>query len=77
MKRSRAEELIDRIRQELVWQPDNGTRVAAIIGALRRAGLEPLRLCPGEAHKAGGAYHDNCMLCAPRWGIVGEREKVT
>lgn len=24
--------------------------------------------CPGEAHS--NAHIDNCMLCAPRWGLV-------
>lgn len=78
MKRSKAEELIDRIRQELVYQPDNGARVRAITRALECAGLRPLELCPGEAHKGDRpAYTDHCCMCAPRWGVVGERERVT
>lgn len=24
--------------------------------------------CPGEAHS--NPYIDNCMLCAPRWGLI-------
>lgn len=76
MKRSKAEELLDRIRQELVYQPDNGARVLAITRELARAGIEPLELCPGEAHKRP-AEHDHCSQCAPRWGVIGERERIT
>lgn len=34
-----------------------------------------LEACTGEAHSNG--YIDNCSLCAPRWGWVGEKVKVT
>jgi len=26
--------------------------------------------CDGEAHQPGGAFIDNCMICAPLWGDV-------
>jgi hypothetical protein len=76
VKRGKAEELLDQIRQALVWHTDNGSRVIAITKELERAGLEPLKLCPGEAHKADHDI-DHCMTCAPRWGVIGEREKIT
>ena len=40
-----------------------------------RFGIVPLQHCDGEAHS--NAYIDNCMVCAPRWGFIGDIIKIT
>lgn len=71
MKRSRAEKFIDEVRQLAANLP----AVPQLAELCERFGLSPLETCGGEAHSK--AYIDNCMRCAPRWGLTGKVEKVT
>lgn len=71
MKRSQAEELIDKIREAAA----RGYSMAAVERLLSSAGLDPFEKCTGEAH--ANLYVDNCSQCKPRWGVVGPREKIT
>lgn len=38
--------------------------------------IPPFRKCNGEAHSNPIGY-DHCMVCMPRWGVVGEAVKVS
>ena len=76
MKRSQAEKLIDDMRKYAAGGVPHGQALdRALIALLEHYHLTPLERCTGEAHS--NAFIDNCMVCAPRWGFVGPREKVT
>jgi len=72
MKSSRAEDLLDQLRVMLAA----GHSATHIQRELRiKHGLEPLEACPGEAHS--DLFIDHCSQCAPRWGWLGKRERIT
>jgi hypothetical protein len=74
MKRSKAADLIDKLRQ--MAANNDGVYDAHDIGdLLAQYDLSPLEPCGGEAHS--NAYIDSCSRCAPRWGFVGPKEPVT
>lgn len=75
MKRGQAEALIDRIRVALARGESPELTIKAIERALSDHGLDPFEKCDGQAHR--NPFIDNCWACAPRWGVIGEREKVT
>jgi hypothetical protein len=52
-----------------------GNNIEAVAMALKRAGIPLLAECSGEAHT--NPHIDNCGVCAPRWGLVGDTVKVT
>lgn len=66
IKRSQAAKLIEDIRRMCA----NNAPTHHIERMLEDAGIPPLTPCTGEAHR--NAFIDNCMQCAPRWGLVGE-----
>jgi hypothetical protein len=74
VKRSQAERLIDEMR-EMAAQTDRTYTATDLGDWLAQHNVPPLEVCEGEAHS--NAFIDNCSLCAPRWGFVGKREKVT
>lgn len=77
MKRSKAARLLEEIREALSEHVKDPTlAVHDIRRALSEAGVEPLTPCPGEAHTAGG-WIDNCSVCAPRWGWIGDKIKIS
>jgi len=49
--------------------------IEAVAIAVKHAGIPPLAECSGEAHT--NTHIDNCGVCAPRWGLVGDTVKVT
>lgn len=71
MKRSKAADLIDKIREYSAARPEEHT--LALI--LEQHGLPRFEPCGGEAHS--NAYIDNCSRCMPRWGFIGPKEPVT
>jgi hypothetical protein len=76
VRRSKAADLIDRIREiaaDTERSPELAIRNLRML--LESAGMSPLTACGGEAHS--NAFIDNCMRCAPRWGFVGKKEPVT
>lgn len=76
MRRSRAADLIDEIRQLAAeTDRDPATAMAHIRAKLEAAGLFPLIACTGEAH--ANPFIDNCPRCMPRWGWCGPKEPVT
>lgn len=83
MKRTEAAKFIEKVRRlEADWRTHEGTTPALaehmvedLQELLQEAGIPLLEECSGEAHS--NAYIDNCSLCAPRWGWVGEKVKVT
>lgn len=77
MKRSKAADLIDDLRQLAADGPrgDPAKDWGRWRTLLESYGLPPLEPCGGEAHS--NAFIDNCMRCAPRWGFVGKKEPVT
>lgn len=76
MKRSKAAGLIDDIRVLAARGADPGCDLGSLLACvLVDYGLAPLVQCHGEAHS--NLHIDNCMACAPRWGYVGAKEKVT
>ena len=74
MKRSQAEKLIDELRA-MAAQSDRSYTATELGDWLAQYHLTPLEVCGGEAHS--NAFIDNCMRCAPRWGFVGAKERVT
>ncbi len=75
MKRSQAERLIDDLRvmaSDPTRPPITATELADWLAGYNLTPLEP---CGGEAHS--NAFIDNCHRCAPRWGFIGPRERVT
>ena len=72
LRRSRAADLIDRVRVMLA-DGHEGREIEAMLS--KQYGIEPLKGCNGEAHR--NPYIDNCGSCAPRWGWVGEKVEVT
>jgi hypothetical protein len=74
MKRSKAADLIDKIR-EMASLTDRTYSASELGDLLAQYNLAPLEPCGGEAHS--NAFIDNCMRCAPRWGFVGKKEPVT
>ncbi len=74
MRRSRAADLIDDVRQ-MASQPERTYTAQELGDLLAQYGLAPLEPCGGEAHS--NAFIDNCSRCAPRWGFVGRKEPVT
>jgi hypothetical protein len=75
VKRSIVAEILDRVRCDLadhVPAEEIERRLACEDGAYRISGapvIEPIEKCLHE----GGAYTDNCMACAPRWGHAGSK----
>jgi hypothetical protein len=68
MRRSRAAEMIDDIREALASR----TAPEAIEAMLQNYyQVEPLRACDGAAHS--NVHIDNCGVCMPRWGYVGAK----
>jgi RecJ-like exonuclease len=68
--RSVAADVIDEIRQAL-FQGSTAETITNMLG--ERFGIPPLQQCSGHENEA---YIDNCMRCAPRWGMVGPKIKV-
>ena len=71
MTRGEAAEIIDRVRELLAERrpPEE------IENHLRTYfQIPPLTRCDGEAHT--NPHIDNCEVCAPRWGWIGERVRV-
>lgn len=77
MKRSEAAKFIEGIRRIAATHADiDGAYLMKLLRQhLVDHGVAPLKKCPGEAHSNG--YIDNCSLCAPRWGWIGEKVKVS
>lgn len=74
MKRSQAEKLIDKLRE--LAAGDHAPTLEELRDILYiQHRLAPLQRCTGEAHT--NAFIDNCHRCAPRWGFVGAKERVT
>jgi hypothetical protein len=72
MKRSHAVQMIDQIRVMLA----SGTPTTIIALTLEQEfQIPPLVPCTGEAHS--NPHIDNCRSCAPRWGWVGDKIKIT
>lgn len=71
LTRRQARELIEAVREYAQNTPDE----QGLANLLARFGVHPLIECPGEAHR--NPHIDNCALCAPRWGWVGESINVT
>ena len=69
--RKNASKLINDIREALY---NNSLR--EVEEAFARQGIELFTKCTGEAHSRPADY-DNCMVCAPHWGISGLEVKVT
>jgi hypothetical protein len=68
LKRGDAADVLDRVRSLLAQR----TPPADIERILERdCGIPPLTKCEGEAH--GNPHIDHCGVCAPRWGIAGEK----
>lgn len=74
MKRSKAADLIDKLR-EMACLYDRTYTAFELADLLAQYNLAPLEPCDGEAHSS--AYIDNCGRCSPRWGFVGPKEPVT
>ena len=76
MKRTQAARLIDRIRVILAESKATGRTIdpAVIEDELLRLEVKPLVKCTGEAHS--NPFIDNCSMCAPRWGWIGEKVQV-
>lgn len=72
MKRGQAEEMLDCIRVSLA-RGMTATTLEALL--TRKYGIAPLQPCAGEAHR--NLHIDYCTTCAPRWGIIGPRIKIT
>ena len=65
-----AAELIDALRA-LAGSGSLGEIPSRVVAnVFRNAGIPPLAKCEGEAHEDPSV--DNCTICAPRWGAVGE-----
>lgn len=79
MKRSEAADLIDQIRMALVRRDASNTaKISRIESIFEAFHVKPLRHCEGEAHDPrNGGMIDNCMVCAPRWGVAGPKIKIT
>jgi hypothetical protein len=84
IKRSQAAEVINRIREIIVLEREHRRvfteALASPVGVqieeyLKTQGIDPLRVCEGEAHR--NAYIDHCGVCMPRWGIAGPDVKVS
>jgi hypothetical protein len=73
LSRTQATELIEHIRELALHGPraEGFSLRLALQQVLEDAGLPPLGVCRGEAHE--NPYIDNCMCCAPRWGLVGKK----
>lgn len=78
MQRSRAAKILDDIRTRLVMGEDAHSIERHLAN---QYGIEALQKCDGEAHQVGegraNGNIDNCMCCAPRWGVVGPTIRVT
>lgn len=72
IKRSQAARLLDDIREMLAARQD-AEHIEAMLE--RQYDIPPLKACTGEAHS--NAYIDNCGVCAPRWGWLGEEVEVS
>lgn len=78
--RKQATHIIEEIRTLLVNSCDDSAKIVAIRHLFEGQPYEgsrgnlpsipPLERCTGEAHSE--PFIDNCMSCAPRWGLVGE-----
>lgn len=78
MKRSKAANLIDDLRQLDAKHRFHDVKDEGALGLraiLESFDLTPLEPCDGESHS--NAHIDNCSRCAPRWGFVGPKEPVT
>ena len=69
--RTQAAKIIERLREEAAEGDARAKRI------LDSYGIEPLKKCTGFAHTPDGCFVDNCTVCAPRWGWVGDKIKVT
>ena len=68
ISRTMAADIIDYVRTRLA----EGADAATITRCLdRQFDIAPLTACSGEAH--GNHNIDNCGVCAPRWGFVGDK----
>ena len=72
MKRGEAERAIDYVRGMLARR-ESPEAIEAYLSTHHK--IEPLQACHGGAHS--NPFIDNCGVCAPRWGLVGERVRIT
>lgn len=72
--KANAEIVLDEIN-EIISNP--GTSFKSKIGlitCIMNSKIKPLKVCKGEAHS--NAYIDHCLICAPRYGLIGPQVKV-
>lgn len=71
LPRTHAARLIEDVRKLLALRqsPEDVERFLD-----RQYGISALEACTGSAHK--NPHIDNCGVCAPRWGWVGQEVKV-
>jgi len=67
-------ELSARFRGKGFYYADIAKRYEEIFNRVNPE-ITPLEQCEGEAHS--NAFIDNCMCCAPRWGLLGPFIKIT
>jgi hypothetical protein len=72
--RKQAAELIEALRDLAARSESEKVRLS-LGRAFHRAGIPLLTPCRAEAHT--NPHIDNCGVCAPRWGLVGDTVKVT
>lgn len=77
IKRSEAAKLINDIREVLIWEKDCND-VKKIIDKLNyimeQKGIKKYIQCDGQAHT--NPYIDNCFVCMPNWGYLGDKVTV-
>jgi len=72
IKRTQAADILDHIR---VMLAEGSTPEKIAWWLYHRYGIEPLQECIGGAHQ--NPLIDNCTLCAPRFGVCGDKIKIT
>lgn len=70
--RKTAAEMLDDIR-EMLQARKTPEEIEEMLS--RDYEIAPLEKCTGEAHS--NPHIDNCMVCTPRWGVVGAKIKIT
>lgn len=67
---SRAARILDELRALAASGALGEVAGRRVTNVFRNHGIPALGKCEGEAH--GTVHADNCLVCAPRWGAVGE-----
>lgn len=83
LKRALAASFIDEVREIIASAEEQGSEEYVyenLCDAMKKLKLPALKPCTGAAHDPeddGCGNIDNCNLCAPRWGFMGAKVKVT